>query len=148
MRSLMASLALLAVPAALSAQAVPIRFSFDPAPAAVGDAGTVIARRQQLRAWQDTVQVYLEQGASQANLRFVGPNDTANYKVSIAPLPINKPGANGVAMAVVIFEPAGSSDWKYVAHFVAYNETARDAAVALLSQTVQSISAARARAAR
>ena len=49
-----------------------------------------------------------------ANLRLVGPTDTANYRVSIAPLAINKPGANGVAMAVVILEPDGPSDWKYV----------------------------------
>jgi hypothetical protein len=134
----------LALPVGLVAQAVPIRFSFDAATPATGEAGAVIARRQQLRAWQDTVEVYLEQGAPAANFRLVQQGQPASYMASIVAMPIAKPGTNAMAMAVAIFEPAALGGWKYLTHYIAYDETARDAAAALISQTVESINTARA----
>lgn len=138
------TLALLAPPA-ISAQAVPVRFSFDGVQPAVGDAATVIARRQQMRAWQDTVQVYLEQLAPGANLSLAPERGPANYRVSIVAMPVTLKGSDAVAMAVVIFEPAVLSNWKYLTHYVAFSPSAQEAAAVLLRQTMDAINAARVR---
>lgn len=136
-------LALLA-PATLAGQAMPIRFSFDAVQPAVGDVGAVIARRQQMRAWQDTVQVYLEQFAPGANVALAAERAPANYRVSIVAMPVTIKGLDAVAMAVVIFEPGALGNWKYLSHYVAFSPSAQEAAAALLRQTVESINAARA----
>jgi hypothetical protein len=135
--------AALLTPSLLCAQAVPIRFSFDAASPATGDAGAVIARRQQMRAWQDTVEVYLEQGATAANVRLAAAGAPANYLVSIVAMPLPRPGINAMVMAVAVFEPATLSGWRYLSHYVAYDESAQDAATALLRQTVEAINASR-----
>ncbi len=135
----------LLAPNGLSAQAVPIRFSFDGVQPAVGDAGTVIARRQQMRAWQDTVQVYLEQYAPAANLTLAAERAPASYRVSIVALPVTMKGQDAVAMAVVVFEPGALTGWKYVSHYVAFSTSAQEAATLLVRQTVESINTARGR---
>lgn len=147
MRSATALLAIaLIAPAAVSAQAVPVRFSFDGVQPAVGDVGTVIARRHQMRAWQDTVQVYLEQLAPGANVSLVPERGQASYRVSIVALPVTTvPTIDAVAMAVVLFEPGALGGWKYLSHFVAFNTSAQDAAATLLRMTVEAINAARGR---
>lgn len=146
MRPATALLALaLVAPAALSAQAVPVRFTFDGIQPAIGDVGTVIARRQQMRAWQDTVQVYLEQLAPGANLALVPERGAVNYRISIVAMPVVNVGAiDAVAMAVVVFEPGAFNTWKYLGHFVAFSTSAQEAATLLLRQAVESINSARA----
>jgi hypothetical protein len=136
--ALLAPLASLAPPA-LRAQAVPIRFSFDGAQPPVGSAATVISRRQKMQAWQDTVQVYLEQGAPRANVALATERQRANYRVSIVAMPVPLVSDDAVTMAVVIFEPDAAGSWRYLTHYVAFSRSAQEAAGELLRQTLESI---------
>jgi hypothetical protein len=92
-----------------------------------------------MRAWQDTVEIYLTQHAAGSGLRAVGPEATANYKATVVATPVGKPGLPGVILAVVIFEPGAGSSWSYLAHYAAYAESAREAAGSLIGQTTAAV---------
>ena len=124
----------------LPAQSVAVRFTFDTARAPAGEPGAVLEQRRQLRAWQDTVEIYLVQQAPSAGLRVASPQSAANYMASIVASPVARPGVNGVTLAVVIFEPGTATPWRYLTHFTAYAESAREAAGSLIGQTVAAVS--------
>ena len=134
---IMLSLGLLS-PGLLPAQSVAVRFTFDTSRSAAGEPAAVLAQREQMRAWRDTVEILLAQLAPGAGLRADLPS--ANYMASIVAAPVDRRGVRGVIIAVAVFEPGESAPWRYLAHFAAYAESAREAAGVIIGQTVASVS--------
>jgi hypothetical protein len=133
----------LLAPASLPAQSIVVRFTFDSTRATAAEPGAVLSERQRMRAWQDTVEVYLAQLAPASGLRLAGAELPPNYTASVVAAPVGRPGVRGMTLAVVVFEPGTSTAWQYLAHFTAYAESAREAAGSLIGQTVAAVSAPR-----
>lgn len=103
------------------------------------DANDVIARRQAARAWQDSVQAYME-AMTIAGWRLAPTSATSgSFYASVVATPISKPGYSATAIGVVLMEPAFTTSWKYVTHFVAVAESAQQAAALILEQSTESL---------
>lgn len=126
------------------ASAQTLRLSFSGAPLGPTAPGQEIARRTALRAWQDSVEVFADEAArSHSGWRIVTGSARANYLVSIVAVPVAKPGYSGVAMAVVVMEPGTLVNWKYLTHYVSVVESAQQAALSLVENTISAIGDAR-----
>ncbi len=132
--------AALSLPGALPAQSIAVRFTFDTLQASAAEPAAVLAQRQRMRAWQDTVEIYLAQLAPISGLSVAGPEAHANYRAAVVATPIERPGAPGVLLAVVVFEPGSGTLWSYLAHYAAYAPSAREAAGSLIGQTAAAVS--------
>jgi hypothetical protein len=150
MRLTLALVACCLTASSLAAQTV-IKFTFDAQPGVSttdpAEAGNVIARRQQLRVWQDSLEVFAQQAVAElggtAWRVTTDPAARANYRVSVVAVSISKPGVSAFAMAAVVFEPATLVPWRYLTHFVAFSESAREAAYSLVRMSISSIQGAR-----
>lgn len=133
-----AALGLLSSPALAQQRTLLVRI--DNGGASTGNAGDVIARRGAMRAWQDSVEVYLERADMPQGWRLAPAGaSSASYLVSVVAIPISKPGFSAVAMAVAVMEPGTLVAWKYVTHYVAVAESAEQAATVLASGTLNTL---------
>ena len=153
-----AALAALITPA-LNAQAVPVRinFTFEGEPTATttapSEVGSVLARRSALRAWTDSVDVYLDQaalGARDKGWLRSRQGEAANYSVTVVALPVlGFACAKGLtAYSVVIFEPGSYNQWKYLQDYVGYGTSAQDAADGIFRAATEAINDTRTQKAR
>ena len=140
----------------LSAQATTkISFNFDaevrPATRDPSEVGNVLAQRTALRAWTDSVDVFLDQdamGAREHGWLRARAGEQANFMLNITALPVM--GANGVptgmvTYSLVLFEPAALGGWKYVTNFAGYSMNAQEAAHGIFRAAIQGINAKRSR---
>jgi hypothetical protein len=130
---------------------VRISFAFEgeprPSTTEPAEVGTILARREALRAWTDSVDVYLDQVALAA--RDVGwvrarRGEQADYRVTVTALPVlagNTPTAM-TAYSLVVFEPV-AGDWKYVQNYVGYSLSAQQAAGGIFRGAMDAINAKR-----
>jgi hypothetical protein len=125
------------------AQAQVLQLEFTGSPVNLTDAGQVIGRRIAMRAWQDSVEVFAEQAAQNETGWRVTTTGSGNFLVSIVAVPVAKPGYSGVAMSVVVFQPATLVPWKYLSHFVSVVDSAEEAARSIVQTSIGLIRARR-----
>jgi hypothetical protein len=130
---------------------VRISFAFEgeprPSTTEPGEVGNILARREVLRAWTDSVDVYLDQVALTAGgqgwLR-ARRGEQTDYRVTVTALPVlagNTPTAM-TAYSLVVFEPV-AGDWKYVQNYVGYSLSAQQAAGGIFRGATDAINAKR-----
>jgi len=133
---------------------VKITFTFDadprPATTAPAEVGNVLALRSALRAWTDSVDVYLDQVA--LAVRDKGwvrahAQEAANYLVTITALPVlaTQQARGMVVYSVVIFQPGARGQWAYVQNYVGYSQGAQQAAEGVFRAATDAINAQRGR---
>ncbi len=115
---------------------VKIRFDFDadprPATTSPGEIGNVLAQRTALRAWTDSVDVYLDQVAlavREKGWARARERENTNYLVSITALPVlvNQQPTGMVVYSLVVFQPGTLSRWDFVQNYVGYSSGAQEA---------------------
>lgn len=124
------------------ASAQTLAFTFSSTPLGPSDPGQAIASRTALRAWQDSVEVFAQQIVQrQTGWRVVIGAAGDAYAVSVALVPVAKPGYSAVAMSVAIQEPKRGllSGWNFLTHYVAVVESAQAGAVTLVETTIAAI---------
>lgn len=131
---------------------VRISFVFEGEPRASttepAEVGSILARRDALKAWTDSVDVYLDQVTLAARAQGwvrARPREQADYRVTVTALPVLSAGNTPIGMtaySLVVFEPEGG-DWKYVQNYVGYSMSAQQAAGGIFRAAVDGINARR-----
>jgi hypothetical protein len=149
-------LALLAIlptaPIAAQNNQVKIRFSFEGEARArstnAAEVGSILAVRSALRAWTDSVDVFLDQSfidaAARGWFRSRG-SERADYLVTVLGLPVLNGQQQPTGLTVyslAVFE-AKYGDWKYLTQRVGYDLGAQSAAATMLSGVQASINESR-----
>ncbi|HUK20994.1 MAG TPA: hypothetical protein VLV45_05480 [Gemmatimonadales bacterium] len=134
---------------------VKILFTFQGAPTTQtsdpAEATNVLNARNVMRAWTDSVDVYLDQialGAQDKGWIKARAGEQANYSVMIVSLPIQGGvcGPLGITTySIVVFEPGTGGQWRYVQNLIGYGTSAHQAAGAIFAAATQTINAARSR---
>jgi len=109
----------------------------------------VLSARNLIRAWTDSVDVFLDQvalGAQDKGWMRARAGEQAHYSVMIMALPIQGGvcGPLGImTYSIVLFEPGTGGQWKYLQNLVGYGTSAHQAAGAIFAAATQGINAAR-----
>lgn len=132
---------------------VTINFVFEGTPtpqtADRAEVQNVLAARSVIRAWTDSVDVFLDQlalGAQSQGWRRSHNGEPSNYSVMIVGLPVRGGICRALGLttySMVVFEPATGDQWKFVQNFVGYETSAERAAGAIFTAATQAINAAR-----
>ncbi len=110
-----------------------------------GTADQAIANRSATRVWQDSVEVYLSRVKLPAGWRLAQPGASASFMVQVVSVPVNNGAGtcHGTALALVIFEPATLTPWKYLTSSVAIAPNAEAAADQMSSGAIATITSIR-----
>jgi len=132
-------------------RSVSIKFTFDADPRATtqnpAEVGNVLTLRSALRAWTDSVDVFLDQvamGARDKGWLRARQDERANYSVTVTALPVlTATGAASMTIySIVIFKPAVGR-WEYMQNYVGYSTGAQQAAEGIFRAAVEGINNAR-----
>lgn len=129
---------------------VRVRYTFDgQSRARAGEAdgvSRVLATRQASRAWQDSVEVLLDQEMEERGeplgLARAHDGERADYRVSVVALPVlggDRRPTGLTTYALTLFEPGVTVAWKFVTNSVAYSGSAAAAAAEIATFATRAI---------
>lgn len=133
-------------------RSVSIRFTFDADPRATtqnpAEVGSVLALRSALRAWTDSVDVFMDQvamGARDKGWLRARANEKANYMVTVTALPVltTASAASGMTVYSLVIFKASLGSWEYMQNYVGYSTSAQQAADGIFRAATEGINNAR-----